>query len=54
MLLNFVNVVPAGMVVFLPSYAFLNTVMAAWSASGTLAKLNAKKKVRASGFVNLA
>ncbi|KZT72447.1 DNA repair helicase [Daedalea quercina L-15889] len=44
-LLNLVNVVPAGMVVFLPSYSFLNVVMAQWQKSGLVAKLNGKKKV---------
>lgn len=44
-LLNLVNVVPAGMVVFLPSYSFLNAVMAEWRKSGLIPKLDAKKKV---------
>jgi len=44
-LINFVNVAPAGMVVFLPSYSFLNGVMAEWQKSGLIAKLNGKKKV---------
>ena len=47
-LLNFTNVVPAGMVVFVPSYGFLNVVTEKWKASGVLDKLGAKKKVRAS------
>ncbi|KAI0333315.1 DNA repair helicase [Cubamyces sp. BRFM 1775] len=44
-LLNFTNVVPGGMVVFVPSYAFLHMIMKQWRASGLLEKLNAKKKV---------
>ncbi|OJT06295.1 hypothetical protein TRAPUB_2875 [Trametes pubescens] len=44
-LLNFTNVVPGGMVVFVPSYAFLNTVTKQWQAGGLMEKLNAKKKV---------
>ena len=44
-LLNFTNVVPAGMVVFVPSYGFLNVVTEKWRASGVLEKLGAKKKV---------
>ncbi|TFY61352.1 hypothetical protein EVJ58_g4561 [Rhodofomes roseus] len=43
-LLNLVNIVPAGMVVFLPSYSFLNVVMAEWKNSGLVAKLNGKKR----------
>lgn len=34
------------MVVFVPSYAFLNTVTKQWQAGGLMEKLNAKKKVR--------
>ena len=45
-LLNFTNVVPAGMVVFVPSYGFLNVVTEKWKASGVLEKLGAKKKAR--------
>ncbi|KAI0703917.1 DNA repair helicase [Earliella scabrosa] len=44
-LLNLVNIVPGGMVVFVPSYGFLHAVMEKWKASGTLEKLNAKKKI---------
>ncbi|KAI0366702.1 DNA repair helicase [Pilatotrama ljubarskyi] len=44
-LLNLTNVVPGGMVVFVPSYAFLNAVTKQWKSSGLLDKLNAKKKV---------
>jgi len=42
---NFINVVPGGMVVFFPSYGFLNSVKAEWSTSGTMDKFTAKKKV---------
>ena len=34
------------MVVFLPSYGFLNVVTEKWRASGVLEKMGAKKKVR--------
>ncbi|TBU40126.1 DNA repair helicase [Dichomitus squalens] len=44
-LLNFTNVVPGGMVVFVPSYGFLNVITERWKASGMLEKLSAKKKV---------
>ncbi|KAI9068626.1 DNA repair helicase [Trametes sanguinea] len=44
-LFNFANIVPGGMVVFVPSYSFLNAVMKVWHSSGLLEKLNAKKKV---------
>ena len=45
-LMNFTNIVPDGMVVFLPSYGFLHAAMGKWKASGVLDKLNAKKKVK--------
>ncbi|OCH93459.1 DNA repair helicase [Obba rivulosa] len=44
-LLNFANIVPGGMVVFLPSYSFLHTVKTAWEASGVMDKLASKKKL---------
>lgn len=44
-LLNFANVVPAGMVVFVPSYSFLHLVTNTWQSSGLLDKLRLKKKV---------
>ncbi|KAI0710304.1 DNA repair helicase [Cerioporus squamosus] len=44
-LLNFANIVPAGMVVFVPSYGFLHAVTEKWRSGGVLDKLNAKKKV---------
>jgi chromosome transmission fidelity protein 1 len=43
-LLNFANVVPGGMIVFFPSYNFLNMAKAAWQQSGMLEKLRPKKK----------
>ncbi|RDX47561.1 DNA repair helicase [Lentinus brumalis] len=44
-LLNFASIVPAGMVVFVPSYGFLHAVTEKWKTGGVLDKLNAKKKV---------
>ncbi|KAK7056977.1 ATP-dependent DNA helicase chl1 [Paramarasmius palmivorus] len=43
--LNFTHQVPAGMVVFFPSYNFLRAAKDAWDASGLLNKINAKKEV---------
>ena len=40
-----VGLVPDGVVVFLPSYAFLNQVKTAWDTSGLLARLGEKKQV---------
>lgn len=45
---NLAAVVQAGMVVFLPSYGFLDTVLERWKASGLYARLGSKKKVRRS------
>lgn len=44
-LLNFTSVVPAGMIVFFPSYKFLNTAKDMWVKTGTLDKLGLKKLV---------
>ncbi|TRM61112.1 helicase C-terminal domain-containing protein [Schizophyllum amplum] len=44
-LFNFSSVTPKGMVVFFPSYNFLNTAKAAWTKSGVLGRLENKKKV---------
>ncbi|KAJ7432344.1 helicase C-terminal domain-containing protein [Mycena latifolia] len=44
-LLNFAALVPRGMIVFFPSYHFLNTAKDAWQKSGVLARLEGKKKV---------
>lgn len=42
---NLVNIVPDGMVVFLPSYSFLNAIRAKWKETGVLDRLNQKKTV---------
>ncbi|KAE9405765.1 DNA repair helicase, partial [Gymnopus androsaceus JB14] len=45
-ILNFTRTVPGGMIVFFPSYKFLDTAKAAWSTgSGFLEKFGVKKKV---------
>jgi len=44
-LLNFANIIPAGMIIFFPSYRFLNTVKTHWTKSQTLDKFATKKKV---------
>ncbi|KXN88150.1 ATP-dependent RNA helicase chl1 [Leucoagaricus sp. SymC.cos] len=44
-LLNFVNVVPAGMVVFFPSYNFLRFAKGAWQKVGALEKFSVKREV---------
>ncbi|KAI5117244.1 hypothetical protein M0805_001562 [Coniferiporia weirii] len=44
-LFNLVNVVPCGMVVFFPSYSFLETAKTAWSNNGLLMKLQKKKQI---------
>jgi hypothetical protein len=44
-ILNLMNVVPRGMIVFLPSYAFLDEVMKMWKRSGAWEKMGSKKKV---------
>ncbi|KAJ7714216.1 helicase C-terminal domain-containing protein [Mycena metata] len=44
-LLNFASLVPHGMIVFFPSYHFLNTAKAAWQKSGALGRFEGKKKV---------
>ncbi|KAJ7075861.1 helicase C-terminal domain-containing protein [Mycena belliarum] len=45
LLLNFASLVPRGMIVFFPSYHFLNTAKATWQKSGALARFEGKKKV---------
>lgn len=40
-----IGLVPDGVVVFLPSYAFLDALKAAWEPSGLLAKLAQRKQV---------
>ncbi|KAF8195495.1 helicase C-terminal domain-containing protein [Pholiota molesta] len=44
-LLNFASIIPAGVIIFFPSYKFLNTTKALWTNSGILAKLGVKKEV---------
>ncbi|KAJ7857745.1 helicase C-terminal domain-containing protein [Mycena leptocephala] len=44
-LLNFAALVPRGLIVFFPSYHFLNTAKAVWQKSGALARFEGKKKV---------
>ncbi len=45
MITSVVGLVPDGVVVFLPSYAFLDEVKTAWTKSGLLERLNQKKQV---------
>lgn len=45
MLVNIASIVPNGLVVFFPSYAFLDQARVIWEASGLLARLGAKKTV---------
>jgi hypothetical protein len=45
LLVNLVNVVPAGMVVFFSSYSTLDTVRRLWVADKTLEKIGARKRV---------
>jgi hypothetical protein len=40
-----INLIPDGVVVFLPSYAFLARVKDIWQQKGLLDKLDARKKV---------
>jgi len=44
-LVNLCTIVPDGVVVFFPSYAYESQVFARWSESGLLARLEAKKRV---------
>ncbi|KZT56338.1 DNA repair helicase [Calocera cornea HHB12733] len=44
-LVNLLSLVPDGMVVFMPSYAFLNQMKEVWLTDGTLLKMAAKKKI---------
>ena len=43
--LHIIQIVPNGLVIFLPSYAFLNTVKAKWSENGVLSRMQKKKRV---------
>lgn len=45
LLLRYAKVVPGGMLVFLPKYALIERVMAAWGDNGMLAQLEAHKTV---------
>ncbi|KAF8349254.1 helicase C-terminal domain-containing protein [Amanita rubescens] len=44
-LFNFACVIPAGLIVFFPSYSFLRAVKAAWLKNGKLDKLRDRKEV---------
>jgi len=44
-LINFANVVPGGMIVFVSSYRFLDNIKTVWDKNMTINKLNSKKKV---------
>lgn len=46
-LCNLCNVVPGGLVCFLPSYEYLRQVHAHWDKTGLLARLSVRKKVSA-------
>lgn len=41
-----IGLVPDGVVVFVPSYAFLDKVKGAWQASGVLDRIASRKQVR--------
>lgn len=47
-LMNLASCIQYGMVVFFPSYSFLNACKAAWQSSGILDRVQTKKKVRCS------
>lgn len=44
-LLNLINVIPAGVVVFFPSYTFLRSAKAVWQKAGQLEKFLMKREV---------
>lgn len=44
--MNICTVIPKGVVVFVPSYAFLDQLQARWQTTGLLGKLGKRKKVR--------
>lgn len=48
LLANMINLIPDGVVMFLPSYSFLNQLQEVWKQNGTLQRIDAKKKVRQS------
>ncbi|KAM0752291.1 DNA repair helicase [Meredithblackwellia eburnea MCA 4105] len=41
---NICNIIPKGIVVFVPSYAFLDQIQARWTSSGMLERLSRRKK----------
>lgn len=45
-LLNLINVIAAGVVVFFPSYTFLRSAKAVWEKAGSLDKFLMKREVR--------
>ena len=45
MIFNFANVVPGGLVIFVPSYSFLHSVTGVWEKNKLLDRLKAKKKL---------
>lgn len=49
-LINYCNIVPSGIVVFVPSYGFLDTLMARWRETQAITRIEAKKKVRLLAF----
>lgn len=51
LLLNLINLIPDGVVVFFPSYNFLDTIKAGWNELGMMQKFSVKKTVRAQSFV---
>ena len=51
---NFVNIIPAGMIVFFPSYRFLNFSKESWTKSGMLDKFARKKRVRRGCITDLS
>ena len=47
-ILNLCNVVPGGVVCFLPSYEYEKRLYTHWTTTGCLDKINSKKKVKCS------
>lgn len=45
-IVNICQLVPNGVVVFVPSYAFLDEMQARWQRSGMLERIQKKKEVR--------
>ncbi|KAG9003121.1 ATP-dependent DNA helicase chl1 [Tulasnella sp. 427] len=45
LIMNFLNLIPDGVVVFFPSYSFLNSVKKIWDDSGVMDTLRSKKAV---------